>query len=54
MDDQRQAIESQSDVREAYVAPQLVEIGSLLELTAHDHYSVISGGDFYVVSSVTN
>jgi hypothetical protein len=52
MDDLRAGSESESDVRETYVAPQLVEIGSLLELTATGHYSVIAGG-LNVISSVT-
>jgi hypothetical protein len=53
MDDLRNATESHLDAREAYVAPHLVEIGSLVELTATDHYSLITSGEVQVLSSVT-
>jgi len=38
---------------EIYLAPQLEELGTLVELTAASHYSILSGGDLAVISSVT-
>ncbi len=49
MDDQTAG--NRPDAHEAYEAPALVEIGSLLELTATSHYSFI--GSDPVISSVT-
>jgi hypothetical protein len=38
---------------EIYLAPQLEELGTLVELTASGHYTLLSGGDLPVISSVT-
>jgi hypothetical protein len=39
--------------QQEYVAPQLAELGTLAELTAGGHYSLLGGGDLPVLSSVT-